>query len=876
MDEAGLDQRLIALGVDEDGFAAARAEAEAALVLSEPESESSRTETGATATMTPQQAAALTAEDWAKRISKEGYDLTVRWETGGRGYYNTVCRRPSWPGVSSGVTIGFGYDLGYHTRDEFNRHWRDFLPSAAFERLLPSIGVRGQAAKSLCPPLRDIEIEWETAEQVFGRSTLPKYAALVYTHLPNVDRLHPDAVGALFSLVFNRGPSFRKGGDRYREMREIHEFMRINAFDSIPGALRRMARIWPKVPSLGRRRGEEADLFAAGLSKPMVVADGGAQPGASEPPFVIRPGAHVTQTYHELEPERAGAVVDDMVDVEGEERFFASLETETLRENTALNWARHDRSPEYRSFDESLAGQPFRFTPEALELILSANGFEPTRQFERIVFALRGARLTDASGRVDDLRQVDVAAIRAIETRPNHFDFRCIVGVYDTHTKRLSGFLGSTVPNVYNVSRQVGQSSNMANCLPTGVYEYVVGAHTRGNGSRVEGALLQGTSFAKRLDVTTLRSRNNKTFEIDDVWTLTGPINDNIHPSLSQDLRRFSSAGCITLRGQFSRNAHTSGSEGEFGAFRAAMGFGTPEDYASGKRVYREFDGRRYDLVLITGLEAAIASSLVASGGAVDPAIAHEKLCRLRHGSRGPHVERLQNILGLPRTGRFEAREKRGLVDMQMAKLGWADGYLGPEMAKALDIAIFTSAPAGADGPVASDSPPVIGGFSVASMAERGSPDREAALLREIGWRTHIAQTNPEALTHPGIGMRESASPEFMADMLGYGRTIFRRIETQVHAVMCGDDPRDQADRAKLVEVLSGEADARARTLAGLIVGLLPIPSLIAMPVAELISDRLLKPVMNEMGEYVEPQIGQVCAVWSKRIYVDPTSQQQA
>jgi len=60
----------------------------------------------------------------ASHVSSEAYALIVRHETGGRPYYERVYRsRPVWPGGSSGITIGFGYDLGYHAIDTFRLDW---------------------------------------------------------------------------------------------------------------------------------------------------------------------------------------------------------------------------------------------------------------------------------------------------------------------------------------------------------------------------------------------------------------------------------------------------------------------------------------------------------------------------------------------------------------------------------------------------------------------------------------------------------------------------------------------------------------------------------------------------------------------------------
>ncbi|MES0133610.1 hypothetical protein NKJ88_01415 [Mesorhizobium sp. M0016] len=61
---------------------------------------------------------------WSDVISRKAYDFVLRWETGGRAYHEQVIKgRPVWPEYSSGITIGCGYDLGYHTLPQFQADW---------------------------------------------------------------------------------------------------------------------------------------------------------------------------------------------------------------------------------------------------------------------------------------------------------------------------------------------------------------------------------------------------------------------------------------------------------------------------------------------------------------------------------------------------------------------------------------------------------------------------------------------------------------------------------------------------------------------------------------------------------------------------------
>jgi len=206
-----------------------------------------------------------TFESLRRRISDSAIEQIVLFETGGRGFYDSQQNHPYWPGVSSGVVLGFGYDLGYVTVEQFKQDWSQYLPPDAVGPLTTVVGMKGPEASAIVDRFKDIKITWDTAQTVFRTATLPRFAKLVDQSLPNVEMLPPDSYGALVSLVFNRGASFARSGDRYDEMRKIRELMESKNFLGIPAELRKMARLWPGMVGLQKRREAEADLFESGL-----------------------------------------------------------------------------------------------------------------------------------------------------------------------------------------------------------------------------------------------------------------------------------------------------------------------------------------------------------------------------------------------------------------------------------------------------------------------------------------------------------------------------------------------------------------------------------------------------------------------------------
>ena len=214
------------------------------------------------------------------KISERAASLIIQHETGGRLYYDTVYRgRPVWPVGWSGVTIGFGYNLGYVSAAEFDRDWAALGQDerARFARTTGRHGGRDDEAamRALLATVQDIRIAWEAGEAVFRAATLPKFTRATVAALANTAQLSPDALGALVSLTFNRGARYGKARDpgdpldRYREMRGISAAMAEGRFADIPSLIRLMKRVWRGTAieaEMLRRRENEALLFEAGLA----------------------------------------------------------------------------------------------------------------------------------------------------------------------------------------------------------------------------------------------------------------------------------------------------------------------------------------------------------------------------------------------------------------------------------------------------------------------------------------------------------------------------------------------------------------------------------------------------------------------------------
>jgi len=199
-------------------------------------------------------------------VSDKAYALILKYEIGGgENYYNKVLKSPTYPGGESGVTIGIGYDLGYNTSTQFKTDWAEHLDEQSYTALLGTIGKKGAAAKSCISQVKNISVSWASAESVFTSNTLPRFIGETKRAFPGSDALHPDAFGALVSLVFNRGGSV-VGASRV-EMNNIKkaiagEIETLNLYDYIAGQIVAMKRLWigKGLDGLLTRRDEEARL----------------------------------------------------------------------------------------------------------------------------------------------------------------------------------------------------------------------------------------------------------------------------------------------------------------------------------------------------------------------------------------------------------------------------------------------------------------------------------------------------------------------------------------------------------------------------------------------------------------------------------------
>jgi hypothetical protein len=175
-----------------------------------------------------------------------------------------------FPGGSSGITLGHGYDLYAEPDDQLRKDWTAFLTSNQLDRLSAAVGKNGAEAETFASTFKDITISVDAGDAVFFAATVPKYYNQMLSGLPGVDQFPGEVQGALLSLVFNRGSSIK--GERRKEMKEIQTLIATGQHDAqtlgkIAAQLREMKRLWvgKGLDGLLARREAEARMVESAI-----------------------------------------------------------------------------------------------------------------------------------------------------------------------------------------------------------------------------------------------------------------------------------------------------------------------------------------------------------------------------------------------------------------------------------------------------------------------------------------------------------------------------------------------------------------------------------------------------------------------------------
>ncbi|MEM7674773.1 MAG: peptidoglycan-binding domain-containing protein [Myxococcota bacterium] len=349
-------------------------------------------------------------------------------------------------------------------------------------------------------------------------------------------------------------------------------------------------------------------------------------------------------------------------------------------------WPADERSLDYRHL-LALKGRarysrkPFTLTHTILTRLASANGYMTRIQDDRrVIFGLRGCRIARATNAAQ-------RSVRLVEAIPNHFERRCVLGVWDRRRRTVAVFEGSTVPNRVQVDlhwlwadyERRGTATKspglwMTNLLPQGLYEYDVGTHLEGawpRSRRQPGSLRQVDA------VPVLRARNSASYTFDEHWDYASkPVGDNIHASVYTDyFIGFSSQGCQTVAGNYRPRGYID--RGAWSSFRRALGLLSIDKntQTTGN------DHERFAYMLTTGREARLHATA--------PRSVRATLTRARIGTRGREVMAVQRVLArqglLDRApnGHLDRSTAVALIEFQRLRGVPTDAVITPEFIRA-------------------------------------------------------------------------------------------------------------------------------------------------------------------------------------------------
>lgn len=201
-------------------------------------------------------------------ISKNTINKLIEFEISSKAYYEKFIAKPHWPGGASGVTLGIGYDLGYHTKDEIRKDWENYLSPSELSIVIKCAGMIGSKAKAETASIvNKIKIPYDVAYKVFVEVSYPKYLRQALSIYPNLKNLHANAKGAIVNLVFNRGNSLV--GDSRKEMKALQDCIKKTDYNCTASQIISMKRLWfnKNLDGLLTRRDWEAKMVKSTIEE---------------------------------------------------------------------------------------------------------------------------------------------------------------------------------------------------------------------------------------------------------------------------------------------------------------------------------------------------------------------------------------------------------------------------------------------------------------------------------------------------------------------------------------------------------------------------------------------------------------------------------
>jgi hypothetical protein len=176
-------------------------------------------------------------------LSKQAVkDLIIEPEVSSEAVYNQRFTAPIWPGGTSGITIGLGYDIGHQNQLQVQKDLAGLCSPAEIERISKYCGVIGIKCKQYLYDLRTFHFSWDKACKLFYYTSIKRYARMAANCYDELETLHPYEQTAIVGLVYNRGVSLK--GDRRKEMVQLVHAIKEDDDKLMATLIRNMKRLW--------------------------------------------------------------------------------------------------------------------------------------------------------------------------------------------------------------------------------------------------------------------------------------------------------------------------------------------------------------------------------------------------------------------------------------------------------------------------------------------------------------------------------------------------------------------------------------------------------------------------------------------------------
>jgi len=153
--------------------------------------------------------------DALPNISHVAVDTIVTFEVSNEALRYALYRHPVWTGLQSDVTVGIGCDLGYLSASQFATNWSVPIGKGAAQTLISVCGLKGLTAQQELLGVASMDVLFDASNKVFRNTALQRTMTQTIRALPNASHLKRNCLGALVSLVYNRGVSFSLTEDAF-------------------------------------------------------------------------------------------------------------------------------------------------------------------------------------------------------------------------------------------------------------------------------------------------------------------------------------------------------------------------------------------------------------------------------------------------------------------------------------------------------------------------------------------------------------------------------------------------------------------------------------------------------------------------------------